>query len=227
MAIVGIVPAAGYAVRLQPLDRSKELLEIAGRPVIDYLVERMGAGGAEEIRVVTRPEKEDIVSYAQGIGAAVVLAHPPTINDSFVAGLSGLRPEDIALLGFPDSLWQPPDGYRTLVDAVGGGSEMALGLFEAPGVIGSDYLRLDDSGGIADIEIKPLHPASDWIWGCAAARVRSLEGLEQEEWPSAHVNRLLRRKELVKGIPLSAEYIDIGTPASLRQATAAWQPASS
>ncbi|HZB36129.1 MAG TPA: NTP transferase domain-containing protein [Gaiellaceae bacterium] len=55
--IVGVVPAAGHATRLQPLEGSKELLEIGGRPVFDYLVERLRAGGAEEIRVVTRPEK--------------------------------------------------------------------------------------------------------------------------------------------------------------------------
>ena len=60
MAIVGILPAAGYAVRLQPLECSKEMLEIGGRPVIDYLVERMRAGGCEELRVVTRPEKQDV-----------------------------------------------------------------------------------------------------------------------------------------------------------------------
>ena len=51
------MPAAGHATRLQPLEGSKELLEIGGRPVFDYLVERLRAGGAEEIRVVTRPEK--------------------------------------------------------------------------------------------------------------------------------------------------------------------------
>jgi len=41
MDIVGVIPAAGHAIRLQPLSGSKELLEIGGRPVMDYLVERM------------------------------------------------------------------------------------------------------------------------------------------------------------------------------------------
>jgi hypothetical protein len=40
-AIVGVVPAAGYATRLQPLAGSKELLQVRGRPVIDYLLTRL------------------------------------------------------------------------------------------------------------------------------------------------------------------------------------------
>src|SRR3954447_7084863 len=99
MAVVGVVPAAGYATRLQPLDRSKEVLHVDGRPVIDYLVERMRVGGCSELRVVTRPEKEDVVAYAEAVGASVVSGYPATINESFAAGLNGLAPDDIALVG--------------------------------------------------------------------------------------------------------------------------------
>jgi hypothetical protein len=42
----------------QPLDCSKEMLEVDGRPVIDYPVERMRAAACDELRVVTRPEKD-------------------------------------------------------------------------------------------------------------------------------------------------------------------------
>ncbi len=218
MAIVGIIPAAGYALRLQPLDGSKEMLEVEGRPVIDYLVERMRVGGCDELRVVTRPEKEDVVSYAEEVGAAVVPAHTANINESFAAGVASLDDEDIALLGFPDSLWEPVDGYRRLVEAVQGGEEVALGLFETPGLEGSDYLRLDASGRIERIEIKPANPPSDWIWGAAAARVRALEGLQQEEWPSAVMNGRLDRGLGLHAVPLSSAYLDIGTQSSLRRA---------
>jgi len=222
MTIVGILPAAGYAVRLQPLEGSKEMLEIGGRPVIDYLVERMRAGGCDELRVITRPEKDDVTSYARSIGASVVLAHPHTINESFSAGLAGLDPKTIVLLGFPDSLWEPVDGYCPLVEAVKAGEQIALGLFEAPGLEGSDFLRLDDSGRIADIEIKPTRPPSDWIWGCAAAQVAALDGLEREEWPSAFLNARRREGMELFGVRLSSTYLDIGTKTSLRRARDAW-----
>jgi glucose-1-phosphate thymidylyltransferase len=218
MAIVGLVPAAGYATRLQPLECSKEVLEVAGRPVIDYLVERMRVGGCTEVRVITRPEKDDVVSYAERVGASVVLAHTETINESFAAGMADLESGDVVLLGFPDSLWEPVDGFRPLIEAVDTGRDVALGLFEAPGLEGSDFLSLDEAGGITGIEIKPARPPSDWMWGAAAARVHALKGLDREEWPSAHMNALLRRGADVLGIRLSSEYLDIGTKASLEQA---------
>ena len=218
--IVGILPAAGYAVRLQPLDCSKEVLEVEGKPLIAHLAERMRIGGADQLRVVTRPEKTDVIARARELGADVVLAHPATINESFAAGMAGLAPGDVVLLGFPDSLWEPPDGYRGLVEAVEGGEEIALGLFDAPGVMGSDYLVLDDSGRIVGIDIKPEHPRSTFIWGCAAARVRALEGLDRVEWPSQFMNaRRVERGELF-GVKLSDSYIDIGTKETLRRVLA-------
>jgi choline kinase len=58
VATVGTIPAAGYAVRLQPPDCSKEMLEVGGRPVIDYPVQRMRAAACDELHVVTRLEKD-------------------------------------------------------------------------------------------------------------------------------------------------------------------------
>jgi glucose-1-phosphate thymidylyltransferase len=51
-----VVLAAGYATRLYPLtlDRPKPLLEIAGRPMLDHLLDRVLAiGGIDETIVVT------------------------------------------------------------------------------------------------------------------------------------------------------------------------------
>lgn len=216
MAVIGVIPAAGYATRLQPLDCSKEMLPVAGRPVIDYLVERMRAGGCAEIRIVTRPDKEDVIAYAREAGAKVVLGQPAHINESFAAGLAELADDDIALLGFPDSLWEPLDGYLQLVRVVEAGNDVALGLFETPGLVGTDFLELDESGTITHIAIKPTRPPSDWMWGAAAARVRALRGIEQEEWPSGHMNRLISEGKTPRGIRLSSEYLDIGTPQSLQ-----------
>ena len=213
--IVGIVPAAGYAVRLQPLPLSKELLPAGGRPVMDYIIERMREGGAEEVRVVTRPEKEDVVEHARAAGVTLVLGHPPTLNALFAAGLAGLSPGDIALLGFPDSIWEPPDGFRLLVEAVLAGHDLALGLFKTSGFQEVDYVVLDEDGRIAGIEIKPAAPPSEWMWGAAAARVGVLDGLARQEWPGAHFMDLRDRGVQLHGVRLSSTYLDVGTPSSL------------
>jgi hypothetical protein len=87
-------------------------------------------------------------------------------------------------------------------------------------VEGSDYLVLDDAGRITDIDIKPMHPRSTLIWGCAAARVRALEGLERVEWPSDFMNARRAAGHELFGVLLSDSYVDIGTKESLRQALA-------
>ncbi len=44
--IVGVIPAAGRATRLQPLSSSKEVQPIGGRPVMDYLIDASIAAAA-------------------------------------------------------------------------------------------------------------------------------------------------------------------------------------
>jgi glucose-1-phosphate thymidylyltransferase len=219
VGVVGIVPAAGYATRLQPLNCSKEVVPVGGRPVLDYLVERMRAGGASEIRVVTRAEKRDVIEHAGELGAAVVLARPATTSESFVAGLEGIPPGEIVLLGWPDTLWDPPDGYARLVAAVEGGAEIALGLFElAEDLERSDVISFDLDGRIDGVQVKPARPASSWIWGCAAARAHALAGLGAEEWPGSYFDLLCRRGVGLHAERLSDVWLDIGTAEALKRA---------
>ncbi len=70
--MIGIIPAAGAGLRIQPLGCSKELLPVGSREVdgierpkavSEYLVERMIAAGARQICMVISAEKSDIVRY--------------------------------------------------------------------------------------------------------------------------------------------------------------------
>ena len=220
--IVGVIPAAGYATRLQPLACSKEVLRVRGRPVMDYLAERMRAGGCTRLRVVTRAEKEDVVSRSHELAAEVVLANPMTVSESFLAGLEGLAADDIVLIGFPDTIWGPVDGYRLLVRAVSDGCEIALGLFRArrSDLSRSDVVVVDRFDRVRRVHVKPSEPPSDVIWGCAAARVGSLTGLARAEWPGDHFDLLCRQGREVGGFVLSDEWLDIGTEHALAEARA-------
>lgn len=218
-SIVGIVPAAGYAARLQPLEGSKELLPVGGRPVLDYVVERMRAGGCTDLRIVTRPEKQDVIAHAATLGATVLIARPETTSESLAVGLRGLAPEDIVLIGWPDTFWEPIDGYRSLVERVVSGKEVALGLFElSEDLERSDVVSFDGSGRISGIEVKPARPASNWIWGCAAARARALAELHREEWPGSYFDNLCRQGVEVDAVFLSNVWLDIGTRTALQRA---------
>jgi glucose-1-phosphate thymidylyltransferase len=220
MTVVGILPAAGYATRLQPLDCSKEVLPVGGRPVMDYVVDRMRLAGCSDLRVVTRPEKQDVIEHAELLGASVVLAYPATTTESFAAGMRGLAPDDIVLIGWPDTVWEPEDGYRPLVDAVERGFEIALGLFETDDLERSDVVAFDENERITGVQVKPADPPSRWVWGCAAARSRALAGLEQEEWPGSYFDSLCREGFQLHGVRLSNVWLDIGTRDALKRAVA-------
>jgi glucose-1-phosphate thymidylyltransferase len=212
--IVGVVPAAGLATRLQPLTSSKEVLPVQGRPVIDFLLERMRAGGAEEIRVVTRPEKEDVVRHVEREGAVVIRARPESVCESLLAGLNGIDANDVVLVGFPDTVWEPVDGFGQLVRALGGGYDVALGLFTGLEPERSDVVRLDERGLVRGVDVKPARPRSSLIWGCAVAGAGALAGLERHGEPGDYFDELAR-SGVVTGVHLSDAYTDIGTPAAL------------
>jgi NDP-sugar pyrophosphorylase family protein len=215
--VVGVVPAAGLATRLQPLEVSKELLEVGGRPVIDSLLERMRAGGAHELRVVTRPEKADVVEHARGAGASVILGTPASAAESFSLGVAGLEPDVVVLLGFPDTIWEPLEGFAQLVEALGDDAA-ALGLFRTPDLSRSDVV-VPDGDRVAGIAVKPEVPPSDLIWGCAAVRRSALDGLGEHDEAGTLLDGLAKAGR-VRGVYLSDSWVDIGTPEALARARA-------
>jgi glucose-1-phosphate thymidylyltransferase len=220
--IVGVIPAAGHATRLQPLAGSKEVLHVRGRPVIDYIVARMRAGGCSRLRVVTRAQKEDVIAHAQDLGAEVVLASPKSVSESVLAGMDGLSDLDIVLIGFPDTLWEPETGFRPLVRAVAEGCDVALGLFRiTPADLArSDVVVFDDEGRIIGVDVKPAKPRSEWIWGCAVGRTRTWAGLHKTDWPGGYIDLLCREGRGVRGFKFSDAWLDIGTRDGLQRADA-------
>ena len=214
--IVGVIPAAGFANRLGPLPCSKELLPVGGRPVMEYVVERMLLGGAADIRVVTRADKGDVVEHARRLGATVVEGNPASVSESVRLGLSGLAPDDVVLLGFPDSLWEPVDGFSTLVDALRDGIDVALGCFRSDELQRSDVVVADADGIVRSVQVKPARPSSDLIWGCAAARASALDALGEHAEPGHLFDRLARRGS-VRAVRFEGEFVDIGTPESLER----------
>ncbi len=190
---------------------------MGGRPVMDYLVERMRAADPDQITVVTRPEKVDVVEHAIDLGARVVQGHPGSVGESIVLGLEGTEPDDVVLIGFPDTLWEPVEGFPRLVEALEA-CEAALGLFRTPDLTRSDVVIVDDEV-VHSIEVKPEAPSSDLIWGCAAVRRRALDGLADHPEPGRLLGELAKTGT-VRGIHLSDSWLDIGTPEALARAEA-------
>ena len=60
-----VIPAAGWGTRMLPVTKSvpKELLYLAGKPVLQYIIEEAVASGIEEILIITNRGKSAIGDY--------------------------------------------------------------------------------------------------------------------------------------------------------------------
>jgi dTDP-glucose pyrophosphorylase len=195
------------------------MLDVDGAPVIERLVQRMAVAGCRTIRVVTRPDKDDVRGYAETRGLETVLAHPAHIGESVALGLAGVEDEFVAL-GFPDSIWEPVHGFALLRDALDPSLQIVLGLFDFPDPERADVVVLDEVGRVRDIVVKPENPTSTLIWGCLVARASALRHIEHSTWPSDHLRPFLA-SGLVGARYLSDRYVDIGTPQALAHARSA------
>jgi NDP-sugar pyrophosphorylase family protein len=194
---------------------------------MDHLVERMRAAPCDEIVVVTRPDKRDVAAHAAAAGARVVLARPATVAESLLAGAAELADDDVVLIGFPDTLWEPLDGFARLLDELAGGWRAVLGLFTAPVEDLRRYqpVAFAPDGSVERIEIRPAEPSSAWTWGLAVMTVRELRRLDPAEDPGTHFGRLARDGSL-GAVRLSDRFLDIGTPDGLAQALTTGRPAA-
>jgi len=195
------------------------MLDVDGAPVIERLVQRMAVAGCRTIRVVTRPDKDDVRAYAETRGLEIVLAHPVHVGESVALGLAGVEDEVVAL-GFPDSIWEPIDGFALLQDALDPSLKIVLGLFDFPDPERADVVVLDEVGRVRDIVVKPANPTSTLIWGCLVAHASALRHIERSAWPGDHM-RPFMASGLVGARYLSDRYVDIGTPQALAHARSA------
>ena len=125
--MIGIIPAAGIGQRIQPLGCSKELLPVGSRSVdgierpkavAEYLVERMIAAGADQICMVISAEKTDLIRYfAERQYAAeifyVLQQQPHGLCDALFRAHPFAVHHDRVLIGLPDTIWFPENGYVT------------------------------------------------------------------------------------------------------------------
>jgi glucose-1-phosphate thymidylyltransferase len=213
------VPAAGTAERLQPLEGSKELLSVGGRPVMDYLVERM-LRATDEIVVVTRPEKTDVLEHARRRGLRVVEGQPPSVSASLLLGARGSRREHV-LMGFPDTIWEPEDGFVQLLDWLES-AEVAVGVWESAEPGRSDVVTLDGDRVVA-VDVKPAVPATNLVWGAAALRESAVAGLERHDEPGL-LFATLAAEDRVRAVRFPGTMTDIGTPEALAEARRVFGP---
>jgi glucose-1-phosphate thymidylyltransferase len=231
----GIIPAAGIGSRIQPLGFSKELLPVGfrrdgeeerPRAVSEYLVERMIAGGARKICFVISPGKSDILEYYAGkFGAAaimyVVQPNPAGLCDAIFRAGPLIDPDEMVLVGLPDTIWFPEEGLCELGD-----EQLSFLLFPVDHPELFDAVVTDAEGRIKEIQVKKVGAESSWIWGAFKAPGRVLHELirlwgrrgRRDEYIGTLVNAYIAEGGEAWGIQAGAAYVDVGTLHGYREA---------
>jgi glucose-1-phosphate thymidylyltransferase len=230
----GIVPAAGYGSRMQPLAFSKELLPVGSRrdgdrdrprAVSEYLIERLVLGGADKLCFVISSGKSDIMEYyGGGVFSArafySVQANPSGLCDAIFRALPLIRPDEQVLVGLPDTIWFPDDGLQRLPDG-----ELSFLLFPVDNPELFDAVVLDGDR-VVEIQVKQKGATSHWVWGAfkmTGAILAELHALwctrqPQDEYVGTLVNAWLARGGQARGICAGTSYVDVGTVRGYREA---------
>ena len=236
--MIGIIPAAGAAARMQPLGCSKELLPVGARDldgrqrpkaVAEYLVERMIAAGAEQICLIISAEKSDIVRYfAEHDYAAeiffAVQRQPRGLCDAIFHAEPFARNHDAVLIGLPDTIWFPENAYLPALDF--GRAEVNLALFPVTDPRAFDAVVCDERGFVERVEVKQAAPATHWIWGAITATGSAVHSLKllwesrhrQDEYLGSLLNAYIAAGNAVRGFRCGEVYIDVGTLAGYHAA---------
>lgn len=231
----GIIPAAGAGSRLQPLAFSKELLPVGSRldgmserpcAVSEYLCERMIRGGADKLCFVIAPGKSDIMEYyGGGYGPAsvayVVQPEPAGLCDAIFRVAPLITPDETVLVGLPDTIWLPADGFLALP-----GDALSFLLFPVDNPAAFDAVEIDEAGRVVEIQVKRAEPSTHWVWGAfrmPGAILHELRHLwlargRADEYVGTLVNAYIAAGGQAVGIRAGSAYVDVGTLEGYRAA---------
>ncbi len=224
----GIVPAAGLGTRIQPLAFSKELLPVGTRveadrerprAVSEYLLERMIRAGAQQICFIVSPGKTDIIQYYGGRLGATALCYtvqqdPSGLCEALFSALPFISPDDEVLIGLPDTIWFPADGFRLLP-----AGQFSFLLFPVQHPEFFDAVVCDDCGTVLEVQVKVPSPKSHWVWGAFRLTGRTLAALHdlwctrrpRDEYIGTLVNEYISRGGRVAAVKAGELYVDVGT----------------
>jgi len=246
--VVGLIPAAGRALRLGGClgGASKEVLPVGrdGRPAAELLLRSLALAGIERACVVLRTGKRDVPErLGDGTELGVRLEYLEIAASSSVAetldrAYRRVRGRRVAL-GFPDILFRPADALaRVRERQEASGADAVLGLVPTDRPEKADLVAVDAGGRVLRLAIKPgpgearPDPPLTWIaavWGpaltellhreVAAGRRRSPEERGRELYPGDVLQRAVEEGLRVEAVVFpEGRHLDIGTPEDLERA---------
>ncbi|HEV2178155.1 MAG TPA: sugar phosphate nucleotidyltransferase [Terriglobia bacterium] len=231
----GIVPAAGSGTRIQPLAFSKELLPVGSRldgeverprAVSEYLLERMTRGGASQICFVIGPGKSDILEYFGGEFEGARLCYTVQkaaagLCDAIFQALPFISRTEPVLIGLPDTIWFPENGFCSLPD-----DELSFLLFPVEKPEYFDAVVTGENRRVENIRVKQAAVVTKWVWGAIKMPGETLHELfalwskreRRDEYIGTLVNEYLAQGGTAVGVEAGVSYADVGTLHGYREA---------
>jgi len=230
--MLGIVPAAGNATRMQPMGGSKELLPLGWnadgslRVIAEYLIERMMMAGAERICLVISPQKSDLLAYfARSRFAArvffVVQPEAAGLCDAVFRAGGHVAAKERVLIGLPDTVWQPRVAFgRVPTDT------LHLITFPVRHPEEFDAVRAGGANRVAEVEVKQAGSRQRRVWGAITAPGQVWLELERfwrergarEQFLGHLFNAWIESGRAITYDTQGTEYWDVGTPKGYQRA---------
>ncbi|MEM7292509.1 MAG: sugar phosphate nucleotidyltransferase [Pseudomonadota bacterium] len=238
-ALIGIVPAAGFATRLAGIGCSKEILpilpelDVETQPVCHALLSSFARAGADHIVWIIREGKDDI-PQTLGDGSAYgvpfsyrvtgATAGTPHTLDRAYSFVKDAR----VLLGFPDIHFAPESAFVELVAHLERTkADITLGLLQTDRPEKMDVVEIDDTGNVIALRIKQPSSGNNLAWILAAWQPRFSDYLHHylEETQNKNTNEVyvgtVIQSAIAGGLRVNAieilggKCIDVGTPEDL------------
>ena len=234
-----VVLAAGYATRLYPLtlERPKHLLEVAGEPILDRLLDQLPLSELDAITVVTNAKfAPNFRAWAQGRGASVPVevVDDGTSSDEDKLGAIGdldlvvrsLEAEDDLLVAAGDSLFtERLDGFVSFAREREAAAIAVYDVGDLEEMGRLSAVSIDADGCVTAFEEKPERPASTLAGIALYFYPRGVLPLISEyvaeghnaDQPGRFVEWLYSRTP-VYAWPVPGRWLDVGTPEALAEA---------
>jgi len=238
-----VIPCGGRGTRLAARypDAPKELLRVAGKPLLQWTLEEAAAAGLERVVVVTSPTKPDIARFLTArppdrlTADLVTQTEPLGLGDAITRARELVGDDDVAVL-LPDNLF-PPGSEPAIASVLaarratglaavllaelppaGGATGRATGHRRPDGLVQVEAVAAKGSGTGGLAPIGRMVFGSDVFEQWERLRSALSPGAELDDVPLLHA--LAARGGLV-GVPLDGPFYDAGVPEGYTAALAA------
>lgn len=224
LPLSAILMAGGRGERLRPatLTRPKPLLEIGGRPIIDYNIERLARAGIGDVSVCVNYLAEQIEEYFAkprwGIDVKCV-REPEFMGTIGAAALVGGREPGGATLVMNSDLLTTISLEEMFLQHRDSGASVTIAAVPYTVSVPYAIMETDARGRVSALQEKPTysHMANAGIYIFANSVLESLPPKGRTDAPDL-IERVIAEGGTVQTYPIAGTWIDIGTPTDFRHA---------